>query len=183
MVNTLFPGRPEYIGPTEGWFGLLHHDKLYEYSRNVMERVEYVRRDKPAREVAVRLHNMIYIGDLGAKRAPLYADYEAKCAPLDADYEAKRAALYADYEAKRAPLYADYEAKCAPLDADYEAKRAALYADYEAKRAPLYADYEAKCAALYVDYKAKCAALDAEILAYILDSIPDCAWNSHELVF
>ena len=94
--NLLFPGRPSYVGPTEGTFGLLHHDQLYEPSQNVMKRVAYVRENKPTREVAIRLHNMIY---------------------LNADYEAKRAPLYADYEAKRAPLYADYEAKLASLDA------------------------------------------------------------------
>ena len=129
--NTLFPGRPDYAGPTEGWFGLLHHAQLYERSRNVMERVNYVRRFKPNNEVAVRLHNMIYLGgcEAAAKIAPLYADYEAKCASLTEDYWAKRASLTEDYRAKLDALYADYKAK---LDA--------LYADYEAKRAPLDAD-------------------------------------------
>ena len=130
-ANTLFPGRPSYAGPTSGWFGFLHHDKLCESSHNVMERGGYVWRDKPKIELAVRLYNMIYLGGCltTAKRASLYADYEAK-----------RASLYADYEAKRAPLDADYEAKRAPLDADYKAKRASLDADYEAKRAPLDAE-------------------------------------------
>ena len=163
MANTIFPGRPDYTGPISGLFGLLHHDQLYEMSHDVMERVVYIRRDKPKDEVAARLHNMIYIGGCAAaaKRTALDADYKAKRTALDADYEAKRTPLYADYEAKRAPLYADYEAKRAPLDADYEAKRTALYADYEAKRAPL----------------------DAEILAYINHHIPDCAWSGRELVF
>ena len=112
IENTLFPGRPDYIGPTSGTFGLLHHEVLCESSHDVMERVYYIKNNKPKNEVAVRLHNLIYLGgceaatDYKAKCAPLYADYEAKCAPLDADYEAKRVALYADYEAKRAPLYA-----------------------------------------------------------------------------
>ena len=167
IENTLFPGRPDYIGPTSGTFGLLHHEVLCESSHDVMERVDYIKKHKPKNEVAVRLHNLIYLGgceaatDYEAKCAALYADYKAKRAPLDADYEAKRAPLYADYEAKRAPLYADYEAKRAPLDADYEAKRAPLYADYKAKHAPL----------------------DAEILAYIKSNIPDCAWNGKTLVF
>ena len=69
-----------------------------------MERVAYVKREKPRNEISVRLHNMIYLGEVGA-------DYKAKCALLYADYEAKRATLYADYEAKRAPLDADYRAK------------------------------------------------------------------------
>jgi hypothetical protein len=128
--NTLFPGRADYAGPTTGWFGLLHHDVLCEESRDVMERVAYVQCKKPKHEVAVRLHNMIYLGEYSAKRAPLNdADYWAKRAPLDADYRAKRDTLDADYWAERAPL-----------DADYRAKRDTLYADYRAKRAPLDAD-------------------------------------------
>ena len=155
IPNTLFPGRPNYVGPTVGWFGMLHHDSdLVEYSHDVMERVAYVKRNKPKNEVAIRLHNMIYLGDRG----------EA--------YAAKRDALYADYKAKRAPLYADYEAKRTALRVDYKAKLAPLYADYKAKRAPLYADYVAAR-----------APLDAEILAYIKTEIPDCAWDGHQLVF
>ena len=119
-TNTLFPGRPDYVGPTSGVFGFLHHEILFEASHNVMERVDYVRREKSKSEIAIRLHNMIYLG--GCNAALLRA-------PLDADYKAKLA-----------PLYADYDAKFAPLDADHEIKRAALNADYEAKRAPLYAE-------------------------------------------
>jgi hypothetical protein len=161
--NTIFPGRPDYTGPTKGTFGLLHHEVLFEESHDVMERVAYVKKYKLPREVPTRLHNMIYLGDClaVAKRAPLDADYEAKLAPLDADYEAKRALLYADYDAK-----------LAPLDADYEAKRTALYADYDAKQTALYADYDAKRTALY-----------AEITDYIRAHIPDCAWNGKTLVF
>ena len=120
--NKLFPGRPNYTGPTKGWFGLLHHEVLFEESHDVMERVEYVKNHKPKNEIAIRLHNMIYID-------PAVCDAPAKRAPLDADYKAKRFALYADYEAKRAPLDADYEAKRDALDTDYEAKRDALYAE------------------------------------------------------
>ena len=141
IENTLFPGRYNYTGPTKGWFGFLHHEQLYEESHNVNERLDYVKREKPKNEVAIRLHNMIYLGGCEAM--------------------AKRALLYADYKAKLDLLYADYEAKRAPLYADYEAKRNTLYADYEAKRAPL----------------------DAEILAYIKENIPDCAWNGTTLVF
>ena len=119
--NALFPGRPNYTGPTSGWFGLLHHSELFETSHDVNERVAYVKANKPKREVALRLHNMAYLGAIAStcdKRAPLYADYKAKRAPLDADWQAKRASLDPDYEAKRAAL-----------DPDYEAKRAALYAE------------------------------------------------------
>ena len=119
MPNTLFPGRPDYTGPTSGRFGLLHHDHLCEWSYDVMERVAYVRRAKPQNEIATRLHNMIYLGDCEAAQ---------KIAPLDADYEEKRDPLVSDYWAK--------------LDA-----------------------------------------LNAEILAYIRQHIPDCAWDGKMLVF
>ena len=115
MPNLLFPGRPDYAGPTEGFFGLLHHDTLCEPSRNVLERVAHVRENKSSSEIPVRLHNMIYLG--GCEAAIESVAYQA-------DYEAKHAALYADYAAKHAPLYADYEAKHAALYADYEAKHA-----------------------------------------------------------
>ena len=112
IENTLFPGRPDYIGPTSGTFGLLHHEVLCESSHDVMERVDYIKKHKPKNEVAVRLHNLIYLG--GCEAA---TDYKAKCDALYADYKAKRDALYADYEAKRDALDADYVAKRAALDA------------------------------------------------------------------
>ena len=175
-VNKLFPGRENYVGPTIGMFAFLHHEKLFEESHNVMERVAYVKREKPEREVWIRLHNMMYLD-------PVLCPAVAKRDTLYADYKAKRAPLYADYKAKRAPLDADYEAKRAPLDADYEAKRDTLDADYEAKCDTLYADYKAKRAPLDADYKAKRDTLDAEILAYIKSEIPDCACNGRTLVF
>jgi len=186
-MNTLFPGRPDYVGPKSGMFAFLHHEILCEPSDNVMERVDYVRQHKPPAEIETRLHHMMFLDaalcPAVAKRAPLDADYGAKLAPLEADYGAKRATLEADYAAKRAPLYADYAAKRATRYAHYAAKLAPLDADYEAKRAPLYADYEAKRATLYADYAAKRAPLDAEILDYIKAHIPDCSWNGESLVF
>ena len=120
--NKRFCGRPNYTGPTVGKFYGLHHDVLFEHSHDVMERVRYVRREKPKNEVATRLHNMMYLD-------PDECPAVLACIALDADYEAKRDSLYADYEAKRDSLYADYKAKRAPLDADYEAKRAPLDAE------------------------------------------------------
>lgn len=77
-MNDKFPGRENYTGPTSGWFGLLHHSMLCEESHDVMERVEYVVKNKPPHEVAIRLRNMIYIDpdvcDAPAKRALLDAE-------------------------------------------------------------------------------------------------------------
>lgn len=126
-MNTLFPGRPDYTGPTEGWFGLLHHNLMYEYSHNVMERVRYVQRKKPKHEIAVRLHNMIYLGpELGTKCTVLKADYEAKLKLLDDDYLTTRKPLNDDYDAKRKPLDDDYWTKLKLLNEDFWAKRKLL---------------------------------------------------------
>ena len=107
--NLLFPGRPNYTGPTAGMFGMLHHAELCESSHNVMERVAYVRENKPHNEIKTRLHNMIFLGGClaAAKRVALAADYAAKRVALYADYAAKRDALYADYKAKRDALAAE----------------------------------------------------------------------------
>ena len=169
VKNTLFPGRPNYTGPTKGWFGFLHHERLCEQSHDVNERIHYVKREKPKNEVAIRLHNMIYLGGCEAttKRGALYATYRAKLVMMDGAYMVDRDALYATYTAK---------------DADYKIKRVMMDCAYTAKDA-LYTTYEAKHDALYADYKIKHDALDAEILAYIKSNIPDCAWNGKTLVF
>ena len=138
--NVLFPGRPNYTGPTSGWFGLLHHSELFETSHNVQERIAYVKANKPDREVSLRLHNMVYLGAIAStcdKRDALNTDNLAKCDALYADYLAKRDALYARWQAKRDVRYAHWQAKRAPLD--------------------------------------------AEVLAYILSVMPDCAWNGKKL--
>ena len=116
MRNTLFPGRVNYSGPTNGLFGLLHHSILCEWSHDVRERVAYVKCEKPVLEVAVRLHNMIYLGKpAGVKFEQLYADYEAKCSQLYADLRGQGRLTIA-YEAKRDQLDADYKAACGRLN-------------------------------------------------------------------
>ena len=109
MKNTLFPGRLNYEGPTEGMFGLLHHEVLAEMSHDVMERVAYVKCRKPENEVATRLHNMIYLGGCpaAAKFATLDAAYDAKFATLDAAYMAKCDTLNAEHRAKHDALCAE----------------------------------------------------------------------------
>ena len=98
VKNTLFPGRPNYTGPTKGWFGFLHHEQLCEQSHDVNERIHYVKHEKPKNEVAIRLHNMIYLGGCEAttKFDTLYAAYLARFGSLYATYRAKRDALDAE---------------------------------------------------------------------------------------
>ena len=59
--NNLYPGRPNYEGPTEGIFGLVHHDVLFEASEDIMERVDFIREHKPKDEVKTRLHCLVYL--------------------------------------------------------------------------------------------------------------------------
>lgn len=127
MINTLFPGRPDYTGPTAGWFGLLHHDVLWEKSHDVRERVRYVERNKAENEVGVRLHNMIYLeeDETVAKLDPLWTDYRTKRNAIYDDYKAARNAIYGDVMA----ALVDYAAACARLNADSDAKRAPLDAE------------------------------------------------------
>ena len=130
VKNTLFPGRPNYTGPTKGWFGFLHHEQLCEQSHDVNERIHYVKREKPKNEVAIRLHNMIYLGGCEAttKRDALYADYKIKRVMMDGAYMVDRDALYATYTAGDAD-YTTYEAKHDALYAAYTVKRDALDAE------------------------------------------------------
>ena len=65
-VNTMRPGLPGYTGPVTGLFALLHHGILFEWSHNVMERVDYVLAEKSPGEVPIRLHSMLYLGDCPA---------------------------------------------------------------------------------------------------------------------
>lgn len=64
MNNTRYPGRPDYTGPKEGFFGFIHHDQLLEYSRNIDERLDYIDRFKPGHQRAWRRHCMVYLGDV-----------------------------------------------------------------------------------------------------------------------
>jgi len=109
VKNDRFPGRPNYVGPTWGWFALLHHDELYEWSDNVRERIRYVRDNKPQREISARLSNMLYLGPL--------ADTAAKC--KDLAYECwKKIENQGDegFCANRSAFLAEYANKCKPLD-------------------------------------------------------------------
>mgnify|MGYP001589184721 CR=1 FL=1 len=74
-VNTLFPGRPNYTGPTQGLFGLIHHNVLYEYSNNIIERVEYIKVNKPSNEAATRLWCLVYIDPIGQEWSKADAEW------------------------------------------------------------------------------------------------------------
>src|SRR3990167_7116491 len=133
-VNKLFPGRENYVGPTIGMFAFLHHEKLFEESHNVMERVAYVKRDKPKREVWIRLHNMMYLDP-------------ALCPAINVTAQAE-----AEYERVTAQAEAEYQRVTAQAEAEYQRVTAQAYAEYERVRAPAYAEYERVTAQAYAEY-------------------------------
>ena len=61
MSNTLFPGRPNYAGPTKGHFAFVHHGVLFEYSHDIWERIAYIKAHKPLNERATRLEHLMYL--------------------------------------------------------------------------------------------------------------------------
>ena len=73
--NILLPGHKnelgdfDYKGPISGWFSLLHHDGLVEWSRHIWERVGYILLRKPAKEQWTRLRHIVYLGERGAAYA------------------------------------------------------------------------------------------------------------------
>jgi hypothetical protein len=70
QINTLFPGLPRYMGPVAGWFALLHHDTLVEFSWNVIERVTYVEENKPTNQIGLRLRHMLFVKPLPDPNGP-----------------------------------------------------------------------------------------------------------------
>ena len=105
-------------GPQSGWFTFLHHNgPIIEISQDVMERINYILREKSKDEILTRLRHIYPMDDAYlAKRKPLYDDYLAKRKPLDDGYEAKLKPLYDGYLAKRKSLDDGYEAKRKSLD-------------------------------------------------------------------
>ena len=61
MINTRYPGRPNYIGPLKGGFAFVHHKVLAELSSNINERIAYINSDKPKHEVESRLYHLLYV--------------------------------------------------------------------------------------------------------------------------
>lgn len=89
--NKLFPGRDNYTGPQRGWFAMLHHEQLFEpcENRDVQERVDYVKSEKPQHERAVRLRNMMYLGEMPEIKA-LQLMRQAMAAVVCTPYETRR---------------------------------------------------------------------------------------------
>ena len=154
--NTLFPGRPNYTGPTSGWFGLLHHDTLFERSHNVNERIDYVRRHKSPAEIPLRLHNMVYLGAIaGICEEELYEKRQQEIYAVYAKWQPEIDAVNAKWQPE---LYAVYAKRQPEIDAVYAKRQQEIYAVNAKWQPEIYAVY-------------------AKVLAYIRQVMPDCAWD------
>jgi len=61
-ANTLFPGLHNYKGKTKGFFTLPHHkEHLIEWSYNIIERIDYINREKSKGEREIRLRHIVYV--------------------------------------------------------------------------------------------------------------------------
>jgi len=92
MPNKLFPGLPDYSGPTKGYFTLLHHaGPLVEYSEDVNECIAYINGQKPQHERAIRLRHIVYVPSVmfSAKWRAAHAKRRAADAELGAAYADK----------------------------------------------------------------------------------------------
>ena len=155
-IKQPFPALPDYDGPTSGLFGLVHHDKLFEYSRDILERVEFYNTGgKPEHELETRRRCLVYLDPTGQP----WAVARAKCG---ADW-AKYVAVRADYGAD----WANYVSVRDKYDADW--------AKYVAARDKYDADW--------AEYEAATAEYASQIEAQIRALVPDLPWNGKELVF
>ena len=106
-MNTLYPGKPDYTGPTKGLFTLLHHEgPLLEWSDDVMKRVKYINEQKPEHERAIRLRHIVFFPEnlWGEKLRKAYAEWQKECAEwrkADAEWqkaEAEWQKAYAEWQ-------------------------------------------------------------------------------------
>ena len=85
MINTLYPGRPNYTGPTSGIFAFVHHEVLAESSHNINERIAYIKEHKPTNERESRLYHLLYI-DI-PELAKAYEDWDKACKDWEKAYK------------------------------------------------------------------------------------------------
>ena len=157
-TNTLYPGRPNYTGPTRGFFFLLHHTQLLEYSHDVVERVEYIQDNKPVNEVEVRLWHICLF--------PL-----EKLPPEINKAHAEREKALAEWEkahAEREKALAEWGKACTEWEKAYTEWEKA-YTEWE----KAYTEWE----------KALDEWVKTDALSVLFELVPEHRWNGRELIF
>ena len=168
-MNTRYPGKPDYTGPTKGLFTLLHHEgPLLEWSDDVMKRVKYINEQKPEYERAIRLRHIVFFPEnlWGEKLQKADAErHKADAERQKADAEWHKA----DAEWHKA------DAKWRKADAKWRK------ADAEWQKAN--AEWQ-KADAEWQKVDAKWRKADADkILPYLKQHVKDCKWDGSTLVF
>ena len=109
MPNTEWPGLPNYAGPTKGWFTLLHHEgPHFEFSHNVLERIDYIDMRKPEHEREIRLRHIRFVS---VDTPQALAEYKRVQAPAWAEYKRVQGQALAEYERVRGQAWAALDAE------------------------------------------------------------------------
>lgn len=177
MANNIFPGRPDYVGPNIGFFGILHHDVLFEQSNNVRGRVANVRRDKPASERATRLYNMIYLGAIAPTMSLFYT--------LEIHYANELCEAMVRRDIAQAAVLARRAEELGALAQTQIWEEDEIIAKYQPELRDLDGKLDLEVLELYRKQEAEESRLEGLVLAYIREQIPDCAWDAQngKLVF
>ena len=158
--NTIYPGRPNYIGPTKGAFAFVHHKVLSEWSDNIKERIAYIRSDKPKHERKSRLYHLLYL-DI-PELAKAYKDLDKACEDRDKAWE--------DWTKVREDLDKAHKDRDKARKDWYKAREDLDKAYKDLDKA--YKDWDKATK----NYKPK-------TLAYVNKHIPDHKWDGKELRF
>ena len=153
--NLLFPGRPNYTGPTAGLFGLVHHNVLFEPSSDILERVKFIPKSKPLNAIETRLWVIVYLDPSGQPWARAWA-------------QRARARIQWD---KALTHFDKAMARMQSTEGMTEAEKS------EARTRMLEARTQWEKAELGVNRHSH------QIEAQISSLIPDLPWNGHHLVF
>ena len=97
---------------TSGYYWHVHHEQLWEWCYDYDERVAYIRAEKPAGEVELRLRLMQPVRAVPERMQRAYAEWERAVAEWERAYAEREQAV-----AERERAYAEWEraaAECAP---------------------------------------------------------------------
>ena len=156
MSNTLFPGRPNYTGPTKGHFAFVHHSVLFEHSHDIRERIAHIKAHKPLNERATRLEHLMYLD------------------PAQIDFAACEEAWAASEEA-----WAAYRESLTARGKAWMAHDKAVYSEAWVTCGKGWTAHHKAG----VTYKEAQTAAIPTVLAYVNKHFPGHKWNGRTLVF
>ena len=192
--NVLFPGRDNYEGPESGNFAFVHHRELYERSHSITERVNFIWSEKPKHERAIRLYNLMYLGNCPViqLREAAEAEHRKKVDERQSQLQQDRHLLNVAYDVartamlvKRIRLIASGRLDSEKTIADLDVKIDTLAKVRSCVAQVVDQNFNVDFNKFYTEHQNSCSAnpINDAVLAYVMEHIPDCAWNGTELVF